>query len=104
MSTRTEIEEMILGLLRSRTSGKTICPSEAVRSLDPVNWRDHMATCREVAIDLARKERIEICQKGEPVEPGNFRGPIRLRVKQNQEAKETEQTGSGHRPNPVESG
>lgn len=81
MPKKAEIAVEILTLLKKRGAGKTICPSEAVRSLDEENWRDHMASCREVAVTLAQEGEIEICQKGESIDPDNFRGPVRLRRK-----------------------
>lgn len=80
MTTRTEIAEEILRLVEARGPEKSICPSEVVRSLRPDDWRDWMSTCREVCRDLAREGRIEICRKGQPVDPGSIRGPIRLRL------------------------
>lgn len=41
-----------------------------------------MEPTREAARRLARKEKIEICQKGKAVDPDAFKGPIRLRLRQ----------------------
>ena len=77
---RDRIEEKILDLLDGRGAGKTICPSEAVRQAFPGGWRDHMELCREVAVELAKKEIIEICQNGVRIPTdGEIHGPIRLR-------------------------
>lgn len=40
-----------------------------------------MPDVRKEAIILAEKGRIDICQKGQPVSPMGFKGPIRLRMK-----------------------
>jgi hypothetical protein len=38
-----------------------------------------MPVVREVAVELCDSKRIEILQKGKPVDQHNFKGPIRLR-------------------------
>jgi hypothetical protein len=40
-----------------------------------------MDATRSVAKELAAKGTLEITQKGQPVDPENFKGPIRLRLK-----------------------
>ncbi len=79
--TRADIRDSILSLLDERGSGKTICPSEAVRHLtdDETEWRVAMPTCRDVAGELVEAGEIEICQKGEVVSLSEAKGPIRLR-------------------------
>lgn len=75
-----KLRDAILDLLNKRGEGKSICPSEAARQAFPEGWRCRMAKCREIARDLAREGKIEICQRGEPVSPDQtLRGPIRLR-------------------------
>lgn len=86
MATEEErIAASILGLLRERNPNdrpgeKSICPSEAVRRVDPEGWRGKMDACREVAARLADDGLVEICQRGEPVDPETARGPIRIRL------------------------
>jgi hypothetical protein len=74
------LENAIIELLLQRGQGKTICPSEVVRRLYPDNWREKMDDVRQVARELVKKDKIEITQKGEVVDP-LARGPIRLRLK-----------------------
>ncbi len=45
------------------------------------DWRRHMHEVREAARRLARAGRIEILRKGKPQDPEDFRGVIRLRIK-----------------------
>jgi hypothetical protein len=71
--------EAILGLLGERDPGKTICPSEAARSLaGDGDFRPYMEPVREAAAKLAEAGEIEVTQKGRPVTIGEARGPIRL--------------------------
>ena len=74
------LENTILEMLLERGEGKSICPSEVVRRLYPLNWREKMDDVRTAARDLVAENKIEITQKGEVVNP-NSKGAIRLRLK-----------------------
>jgi hypothetical protein len=69
-----DIRRKILELLEP---GKTICPSDAARSLAE-DWRPLMDPVRRVARGM---DEVEITQKGRVVDPGSARGPIRLRLR-----------------------
>jgi hypothetical protein len=73
------LAEAITGLLDARGAGRTICPSEAARRVDPADWRDRMSDARRVASRLVDEGRIEMTQRGEVVDPSAARGPVRLR-------------------------
>jgi hypothetical protein len=72
----------ITTLLVEREPGKSICPSEAARSLagsDEKNWRLLMKPIRQVAVEMARAGQIRILRKGKSVaDPDSFRGVYRL--------------------------
>ncbi len=70
--------DAILDLVRARGAGKTICPSEAARRLDPEDWRRHMKTVRAAAADLADEGKIRVLRKGKPVDIRTVKGVIRL--------------------------
>ncbi len=72
--------EKILAKLKERGSGKTICPSELLPDTEK-QISSRMEAVRRDAIALAHEGLIEITQKGRAVDPENFRGPIRLRLK-----------------------
>lgn len=75
-----DYQKKILELLEQRDLGKTICPSEVLPAelkQDPLI----MEEVRDSARALAQKGMIEITQKGKAVDPQNFRGPIRLRLR-----------------------
>lgn len=76
-----KLESTIVELLRTRGRGKTICPSEAARSVSPENWREQMERTREAARRLVAAGKLEITQRGRPVDPSTARGPIRLRLR-----------------------
>ena len=75
-----DFKNQIMVLLNQRGSGKTICPSEV---LSPELKQDNamMEHVRRSARLLAAENTIEITQNGRPVDPSDFRGPIRLRLK-----------------------
>lgn len=75
-----DYQKKILELLQQRDLGKTICPSEVLPAelkQDPLI----MEEVRNSARALASQGMIEITQKGRAVDPQNFRGPIRLRLR-----------------------
>jgi Protein of unknown function (DUF3253) len=73
------LESAIIELLSRRAAGKTICPSEAARLLDPENWEELMEQARGAARRLASQGEIVITQRGKVIEPSATKGPIRLR-------------------------
>lgn len=80
------IETAIFDLLAAREAGKTICPSEAARAVDPVGWRRLMPQVRAAAVGLARAGRLQITRKGRAVDPDAFKGVYRLRLPPTEDA------------------
>lgn len=75
------LEYHLLELLARRAPDATICPSEAARIVgedDEELWRPLMEPARRAARRLVAADRVVILQKGRPVDPGAFRGPIRV--------------------------
>lgn len=77
-SQRKAIETLILTLVEQRGPGKTICPSEVARAIDPEDWRPLMAAVRAVAASMAADGRVQVTQRGEVVDINTARGPVRL--------------------------
>jgi hypothetical protein len=78
---QTRLRETILALARDRGPTKTICPSDAARSVGGDQWRELMEPARDIARALARAGEVEILQHGEVLDPdANWRGPIRIRA------------------------
>jgi uncharacterized protein DUF3253 len=76
-----DAERAILELLARRGPGKTICPSDAARALGGDDgFRPLMGLVRDAARKLVADGRIEVTQRGEPVDLDRARGPIRLVV------------------------
>lgn len=71
-------ETVILRLLAQRGEGKTICPSEAARSLRGAGWRTGMDEVHTAARALAERGRVRLEQRRTRVAPGAVRGPYRI--------------------------
>jgi len=77
-----DAERTILDLLARRDPGKTICPSDAARALGgDEGFRPLMPLVREAAGALVSAGRLEVTQRGEPVDLATARGAIRLRLR-----------------------
>jgi hypothetical protein len=73
------LESAILELLSRRGPGKTICPSEAARLINPEEWEQLLESARDAARRLVDQGAIVITQRGKVVDPSRARGAIRLR-------------------------
>ncbi len=80
-----QLESTILDLLAKRGAGKTICPSEAARTVAGSDkrdaWEPLMEPARSAARRLVAAERIVITQGGQIVDGSTAKGPIRLRLR-----------------------
>lgn len=74
------IDDTIFALLEARGRGKSICPSEVARTIDPEGWRRVMRQIRPVAVALARRGRVQITRHGKAVDPNTFKGVWRIRL------------------------
>ncbi|MEU2117379.1 DUF3253 domain-containing protein [Streptomyces sp. NPDC016459] len=80
--TERRLERAILELLEKRGPTASICPSDAARAVykgDDDGWRALMEPARSAARRLVTSGEVEITQGGRPVEPTDFKGPIRIR-------------------------
>jgi hypothetical protein len=75
------LESAIMELLSRRGPGKTICPSDAARLLNPDVWQELMEPARAAARRLAEEGRIVITQRGKIIDPAHAKGPIRLKIR-----------------------
>lgn len=83
------IRKVLLEIAEQRGCTKSFCPSEAARLLvskNPQlgNWRTWMETIRADARQLEEEGKLEFLQRGKRIssKPGDFSGPIRLRLAQ----------------------
>jgi len=73
----SRIRAAILDHALKRGAGKTFCPSEPARALDP-DWRALMPLVRAEAARMQDEGLIVATQRGRPVRADTARGPIRL--------------------------
>lgn len=81
MQQHTGISTTILTVATSRGPEKSTCPSEIARMLFPDDWRKHMKTVVDVAIDLHNQGKVVITQKGVPVDVNQIKGPVRIKIR-----------------------
>ncbi|MEJ7728008.1 MAG: DUF3253 domain-containing protein [Polyangiaceae bacterium] len=77
---RRAIEAAVLELLQARDAASSACPSEVARALDARAWRRLMPAVRAAAAHLAERGAIVVLQRGQVVDIGAARGPVRLRL------------------------
>lgn len=78
------LEDAILQLLHARSTGSSICPSEAARLVgsdgDEQVWRGLMEPARRAGRRLVAAGQVEFTQGGRVVDPSTAKGPIRIRL------------------------
>jgi len=80
MSSKLGISQTILSVATERGYGKSTCPSEIARMLFPENWRKHMRSVVNAAINLQIEGKIILTQKGVPIDINCIKGPIRIKI------------------------
>ena len=87
------VVETILAVLGELPPGGSASPMDVARAYaarrakpsDPPDvWRRYMNAVKQQMVHLARAGQIEITRKGQPVDPNNFKGIVRLRRPANQ--------------------
>lgn len=75
-------DNVILSLLYARGPGRSICPSEAARTLARAegtpDWRSLMDRVRRNAASLARRKVVVVTQRGNKVDALSAQGAIRI--------------------------
>ncbi|MFS2242627.1 DUF3253 domain-containing protein [Microbacterium sp. OR16] len=71
------IAAAVRALVRKRHSS-SICPSDVARTVGAQSWRSIMDDVRRVTAQLADERQVIVTQKGEPVQIGDARGPVRI--------------------------
>ena len=74
----TRLAATMRTLLRHRDPGKTICPSDAARTIGGEGWRSIMDDARAVAGALNADGVVEIRQSGKRVDPATAKGALRI--------------------------
>lgn len=65
-------------MLARRGPGKTLCPSEVARALDPADWRLRMDDVHAAALGLARQGRVALTRRGTVLDPEAVAGIYRI--------------------------
>uniref|UniRef100_B0T4T3 DUF3253 domain-containing protein n=1 Tax=Caulobacter sp. (strain K31) TaxID=366602 RepID=B0T4T3_CAUSK len=75
------IQDTILSQLAAVAPGKSIDPMSVAKAIEPVRWQRVLGHVRTNAIELAREGKIVILRHNKPVNPEQFRGVYRLRLR-----------------------
>lgn len=78
MTSKASLRQAVLSAATERGPEKTTCPSEIARAIFPADWRNHMAEVRDAAIELQKAGKVQITQRGRPIEVDHIKGPIRI--------------------------
>ena len=77
----TPIQDTILSQLAVVAPGKSIDPMSVAKAIQPERWQRLLGHVRTDAIELAREGKIDILRHNKPVNPEQFRGVYRLRLR-----------------------
>ena len=66
-------------LLAERAKGKTVCPSEVARRIDPHNWHQYMPLVHDAVTRLVNDGEVATTWRGQPVDRRRGGGPYRIR-------------------------
>ena len=75
------IQDAILSQLAGVAAGKSIDPMSVAKAVQPDRWQRLLGHVRTGAIELAREGKIVILRHNKPVNPEQFRGVYRLRLR-----------------------
>ena len=75
------IKDIILSQLAAVPAGKSIDPMSVAKAVEPERWQRLLGHVRTNAIELAREGLIVILRHNKPVNPEQFRGVYRLRLR-----------------------
>jgi hypothetical protein len=82
-------DPVVIAILDALSSGKALTFQDVARAIakdrkkpkdGPNLWRRYMNAVKQQAIHLAKTGRIEIIRKGEPVDPRDFKGIVKMRL------------------------
>jgi len=81
-------DPVVIAILDALSSGKALTFQDVARAIakdrkkpkdGPNLWRRYMNAVKQQAIHMAKSGRIEIIRKGEPVDPRDFKGIVKMR-------------------------
>lgn len=75
-----EVRETILALCRATGPEGRVRPEDIAIVILPNHWQTLTKRIRLASRQLAREGMVDILRKGEPVDPGDFKGVYRIRI------------------------
>ena len=80
-ATGRRIDAATMALLRSRSPGASICPSDVARIVGGKTWRAMLPVVRERAVKMSARGRIDILRHGRVVKENPAGGVLRYRAR-----------------------
>ncbi|MCP5373224.1 MAG: DUF3253 domain-containing protein [Hyphomicrobiales bacterium] len=86
----SKLDPVAEAILAALAGGAVVAPDDVAKSIaaarakpsdGPGLWRRYLPAVKQQAVFLARQGRIEILRKGQPADPNDFRGLVKLRLK-----------------------
>ncbi|MET0337786.1 MAG: DUF3253 domain-containing protein [Caulobacter sp.] len=74
------IEDALLSAIADLPEGKSADPAKVAQAIEPERWRRILPHVRNVAIGLARENKLVILRHNKPADPGKFKGVWRFRA------------------------
>jgi hypothetical protein len=75
-----EVRETILAMCRTAGSEDSVRPEDIARRILPEHWQTLLKRIRLMSKQLAVAGKLTILRKGEPADPAEFKGLIRLQI------------------------
>ena len=91
MTSPETIQAKIMQVLQETPAGKSICPTQVAKILNPKdeNWGRQTKNVRREAIKMAIEGKVTVLRKGKPTDPTEeIKGVIRLSLPVNDTASE----------------
>ncbi|MCA9973863.1 MAG: DUF3253 domain-containing protein [Anaerolineales bacterium] len=75
-----EVYDTIIGMCREAGPEGSVRPEDVARAILPEHWRTVLKRVRLFSKKLAQNGRLTILRKGQPADPDEFKGLIRLQI------------------------
>lgn len=80
-----KLEAAILDVLKGRRRAHSICPSQVAKDVadeaEAESWRTLLPGVRNAARRLYVLGKVDILQRGRPVDPSTAKGPVRIKLR-----------------------
>jgi hypothetical protein len=79
-ATTRRVDAAMRALLRSRSPGRSVCPSDIARIAGGATWRALLPVVRERAVTMAERGELEVLRRGHVAPTNTTQGVLRYRL------------------------